>query len=73
MEEDEDKRCRPIGMFLCGRTGLFLLVIGYAFLGALIFKTLEGGNVDNVPVHIQRSREDCLRELWLITGRIFYE
>ncbi|GJQ73721.1 hypothetical protein Trydic_g14055 [Trypoxylus dichotomus] len=68
MEEEENNRCRPIGIFLCGRIGLFVLVIGYAFLGALIFKTLEGGNVENVPVHIQRSREDCLRELWLITG-----
>lgn len=56
----------------CNRTGLLVLVAGYALMGALLFKTLEGG-LDS-PAHshpapqIQKSREDCLRELWLITG-----
>ncbi|KAH0808330.1 hypothetical protein GEV33_014459 [Tenebrio molitor] len=65
MEENGARRCTT-AMF-CGRTGLLVLMTGYAFLGALLFKALEGGNDGDVPVHVQRSREDCLRELWLIT------
>jgi hypothetical protein len=66
MEENGARRCTT-AMF-CGRTGLLVLMTGYAFLGALLFKALEGGNDGDVPVHVQRSSDDCLRELWLITG-----
>ncbi|KAF5277159.1 hypothetical protein FQR65_LT03865 [Abscondita terminalis] len=69
MEESSigNRKCASLTALLCGRTGLLVLVSGYALLGALLFKTLEGGDEGNLPFHIQRSREDCLRELWLIT------
>ncbi|KAK5641631.1 hypothetical protein RI129_010178 [Pyrocoelia pectoralis] len=65
-----NRKCASLTALLCGRTGLLVLVSGYALLGALLFKTLEGGDEGNLPFHIQRSREDCLRELWLITERL---
>ncbi|XP_063916022.1 TWiK family of potassium channels protein 7-like [Zophobas morio] len=68
MEDGGGRRCTTA--IFCGRTGLLVLMTGYAFLGALLFKSLEGGNEGDVPVHVQRSREDCLRELWLITERL---
>lgn len=68
MEEPETRR-RCSMAFFCGRTGLLILMTGYALLGAVLFKTIEGGIESNVPHHIQKNREDCLRELWLITGK----
>nr|CAI5865822.1 unnamed protein product [Callosobruchus analis] len=73
MEEPADsastsstRKC--ITAILCGRTSLFVLMTGYALLGALIFKAIEGGGEEHPPVDFQKSREDCLKELWLITG-----
>lgn len=66
------RRCTTWTALFCGRIGLLVLVSGYAVLGAFLFKTLEGGNNENPTVHIQRNREDCLRELWLITGNFFW-
>ncbi|XP_015837866.1 uncharacterized protein LOC103313893 isoform X3 [Tribolium castaneum] len=68
MDEGGGRRCSTA--IFCGRTGLLVLMTGYAFVGALLFKALEGGNDGDVPAHVQRSREDCLRELWLITERL---
>lgn len=68
MEEPETRR-RCTLAFFCGRTGLLILMTGYALLGAVLFKTIEGDVDGYVPPHIQRSREDCLKELWLITGK----
>ncbi|CAG9812430.1 unnamed protein product [Phaedon cochleariae] len=55
---------------LCERTSLFLLVTGYTLLGAIIFKAIEGGEPHDVPDDFKKSREDCLKELWMITGSI---
>ncbi|XP_018321734.1 uncharacterized protein LOC108734605 [Agrilus planipennis] len=79
-----NRRCgAAIVSFVCGRTGLLILVTGYAFFGAILFRTLESGSAplssdldavagtSTAPVQqIQQSREDCLRELWLITERL---
>lgn len=70
MEEETNveggRRCMQ--MLFCNRTSLLIIMIGYAFFGAILFKTLEDGDDGPIPINVQRSREDCLRELWLITG-----
>ncbi|XP_076250379.1 potassium channel subfamily K member 18-like [Rhynchophorus ferrugineus] len=66
--ESTSKRC-SIAMF-CGKTSLFVLMVGYALFGALLFKFLEGGNEDHHEADFQKTREDCLRELWIITERL---
>lgn len=69
MEENEESGSRKCSAAMfCSRTGLFVLMTVYALLGALLFKALEGGEESSVPTHVQKSREDCLKELWLITG-----
>lgn len=59
--------------------GLVVLVIVYSVMGALIFPLLEakhgqagGGGVgaSGLTMSISKSREDCLRELWTITGEL---
>ncbi|KAG5891217.1 hypothetical protein JTB14_036134 [Gonioctena quinquepunctata] len=74
MEEEtaslsKTKRC--LVAILCGRTSLFLLMMGYTLLGALMFKAIEGGDDSDIPADFQKSREECLKELWLITGELF--
>ncbi|KAI8036275.1 hypothetical protein M5D96_010868 [Drosophila gunungcola] len=62
----------------CGHTlkllistpGLVLLVIGYSVLGALIFPLLEAPQDLSKSAAIAKSREDCLRELWIITEKL---
>lgn len=61
---------RRVLAILCGRTSLLVLMTGYACLGALLFKSIEGGEEISTPVlDFQKSREDCLKELWIITGK----
>lgn len=61
--------------------GLVVLVIVYSVVGALIFPLLEArhgtshhhnhqqqGGTSGLTMSISKSREDCLRELWTITG-----
>lgn len=70
MEEPKGSSCRRrvLGI-LCGRTSLLVLMTGYAFLGAILFKAIEGGEEKGTPIlDFQKSREDCLKELWIITG-----
>lgn len=62
------KRC--ILSVFCGRTSLLVLMTGYALLGAILFKSIEGGDEYHIPHDFQKSREDCLKELWLITGKL---
>jgi hypothetical protein len=45
-------------------------VVGYVVLGALLFEFLEAGYELEKRGHIQRYREDCVRELWHITGKV---
>jgi hypothetical protein len=44
-------------------------VVGYVLLGALLFEFLEAGYELEQRGHIQQYREECLKELWLITGK----
>lgn len=64
--------------------GLVVLVIVYSVLGALIFPMLEArhgtsqhqhyqGGTSGLTLSISKSREDCLRELWTITGKFVGE
>lgn len=53
---------------LLSSPGLVLLVAGYSVLGALIFPLLEAPQDLSKSAAIAKSREDCLRELWIITG-----
>ncbi|CAH1638077.1 unnamed protein product [Spodoptera littoralis] len=48
--------------------GLVILVVIYVLLGAVLFEYLESGPEVQKRSAIQRSREECLKELWAITG-----
>ncbi|XP_068085592.1 potassium channel subfamily K member 18, partial [Anabrus simplex] len=65
------RRCVRIFLaHLFSNLGLFALVVGYVLLGALLFEFLESGYELEQRGHIQRFREDCLKELWGITERL---
>ncbi|TDG44559.1 hypothetical protein AWZ03_009031 [Drosophila navojoa] len=55
---------------LLSAPGLVLLVTGYSVLGALIFPLLEAPQDLSKSAAIAKSREDCLRELWIITEKL---
>lgn len=55
----------------CSQLGLVVLVVIYVLLGALLFEYLESGAEVQKKSAIQRSREECLKELWAITGMEF--
>lgn len=50
--------------------GLVILVVIYVLLGAVLFEYLESGQEVQKRSAIQRSREECLKELWAITERL---
>ncbi|KAH9636023.1 hypothetical protein HF086_005875 [Spodoptera exigua] len=52
--------------------GLVILVVIYVLLGAVLFEYLESGPEVQKRSAIQRSREECLKELWAITGKDGY-
>lgn len=52
----------------CSQVGLVVLVIIYVVLGAFLFEYLESGPEVQKRSAIQRSRDECLKELWAITG-----
>lgn len=52
----------------CSQVGLVILVVVYVLLGAVLFEYLESGPEVQKRSAIQRSREECLKELWAITG-----
>ncbi|XP_047991516.1 TWiK family of potassium channels protein 18-like [Leguminivora glycinivorella] len=54
----------------CSQLGLVMLVAVYVVLGALLFEYLESGPEVQQRSAIQRSREECLKELWAITERL---
>lgn len=54
----------------CSQIGLVILVVVYVLLGAVLFEYLESGPEVQKRSAIQRSREECLKELWAITGTI---
>lgn len=53
----------------CSQIGLIILVVVYVLLGAVLFEYLESGPEVQKRSAIQRSREECLKELWAITGK----
>ncbi|XP_050302788.1 uncharacterized protein LOC126740697 isoform X2 [Anthonomus grandis grandis] len=69
MDEPTQKPKCSLGI-LCGKTSLFVLTFGYALLGAILFKYLEGDGEKHQVTDFRRSREDCLKELWIITERL---
>ncbi|KAH8290914.1 hypothetical protein KR054_007158 [Drosophila jambulina] len=62
--------CGHVLKLLLSTPGLVLLVIGYSILGALIFPLLEAPQDLSKSAAIAKSREDCLRELWIITEKL---
>ncbi|XP_055856484.1 uncharacterized protein LOC129919580 [Episyrphus balteatus] len=50
--------------------GLVVLVVVYSVMGALIFPLLEAPQDIRKNVAIAKSREDCLKELWIITEKL---
>jgi len=64
------RRClRVFFSHLFSNLGLFALVVGYVLLGALLFEFLEADYELEKRGHIKRHREDCLNEMWHITGK----
>lgn len=79
-EDSLDERERPgflrravggCARVACSQLGLVVLVVIYVLLGALLFEYLESGPEVQKKSAIQRSREECLKELWAITGMYF--
>ncbi|XP_060654095.1 ataxin-2 homolog [Drosophila nasuta] len=65
------KRCLgQLLKILLSSPGLVILVTGYSVLGALIFPLLEAPQDLSKSAVIAKSREDCLRELWIITEKL---
>lgn len=54
---------------LLSTPGLVILVVCYSILGAFIFQILEAPTEHKKINAISKSREDCLKELWIITGK----
>lgn len=49
--------------------GLVLLVVIYSVIGALIFPLLEAPTELQNSIAVIKSRDECLKELWTITGK----
>ena len=54
---------------LFSHVGLCALVIGYAIMGAFVFKKLEKDNEMNTRLEVGHTRNIILEELYNITGR----
>lgn len=48
--------------------GLVVLVVVYSLMGALIFPLLEAPAEVQMAATVSNSRDECLKELWTITG-----
>lgn len=82
-DDDDDRKTGSASGRCCVNTalqivlstpGLVVLVVVYSLMGALIFPVLEAP-VEPAPsvAVVANSREECLKELWTITGkRIFH-
>ncbi|KAI5718266.1 hypothetical protein M8J77_018823 [Diaphorina citri] len=62
------KYVRKFCNHLFSNLGLFGLVVGYVFIGAVVFEYLESKNEIDQRIVIQTRRDECVRELWHITG-----
>lgn len=80
--DDDDRNAVPSSGQCCVNTtlqivlstpGLVVLVVAYSVMGALIFPVLEAP-VEQQPsvAVVTNSREECLKELWTITGKWVY-
>lgn len=58
--------CRKFAAFMFTQVGVGALVVGYAAIGALIFKQIEGGQNNTEIAHINKTREIIATELWEI-------
>lgn len=69
--EPRFRRCaRKFFAHLFSNLGLFALVAGYVIVGAFVFRFLEAGNEREQRDRIGRLKNDCLGELWNITGEL---
>lgn len=50
--------------------GLVLLVVIYSIIGALIFPLFEAPAEIHNTMALIKSRDECLKELWTITGKL---
>lgn len=62
-------RCVNVSLQIIFSTpGLVILVVVYSIMGAIIFPLLEAPHELENVVSVSNSREECLKELWTITG-----
>lgn len=65
----QTNRCMHLTLRICFSTpGLCVLVILYSLMGAALFPFFEAPLELHNTLTVIKSREDCLRELWTITG-----
>ena len=55
---------------LFSHAGLFLLVIGYSLMGAVLFRSLEGKKEEETKFEVEALRNSTLDDLYSITGKI---
>ena len=55
---------------LFSHAGLFLLVIGYSLMGAVLFRSLEGQQEEATKSQVEILRNKTLDDLYNITGKI---
>lgn len=67
---ESTNRCMHLTLrILFSTPGLCVLVVLYSLMGAAIFPFFEAPELHNTLAVI-KSREECLRELWTITGKL---
>lgn len=65
----QTNRCMHLTLRICFSTpGLCVLVILYSLMGACLFPFFEAPLELHNTLTVIKSREECLRELWTITG-----
>lgn len=65
----QTSRCMHLTLRICFSTpGLCVLVILYSLMGAMVFPFFEAPLELHNTLTVIKSREECLRELWTITG-----
>lgn len=67
----QTNRCMHLTLrILFSTPGLCVLVILYSLMGAAIFPFFEAPLELHNTLAVIKSREECLRELWTITGKL---
>lgn len=65
----QTNRCLNLTLrVLFSTPGLVLLVVIYSIIGALIFPLFEAPTELHNAMAVIKSRDECLKELWTITG-----